>query len=76
MKEIQNQLNHLGYNCGTADGDFGRMTVAAVKSFQQSKGLTVDGQVGPQTLECAVWHHDEYRILILTKPITVAVPGH
>ncbi|CAM3780173.1 peptidoglycan-binding protein [Alicyclobacillus pomorum] len=49
VKEIQNQLNHLGYNCGTADGDFGPMTVAAVKSFQQSKGLTVDGQVGPQT---------------------------
>ncbi len=49
VKEIQNQLNHLGYNCGTADGDFGPKTLAAVKSFQQKKGLTVDGQVGPQT---------------------------
>lgn len=32
-----------------ADGDFGAITEAAVKSFQRGAGLTVDGIVGPQT---------------------------
>lgn len=33
----------------SADGAFGPLTEGAVRSFQQSKGFTVDGIVGPQT---------------------------
>ena len=46
---LQNILNTLGYDCGTADGNFGRQTEAAVKAFQKDNGLTVDGIVGPKT---------------------------
>lgn len=34
-----------------ADGDFGPKTEAAVKLFQQEKGMHVDGLVGPKTLQ-------------------------
>ncbi len=33
----------------TADGDFGPITLAAVKAFQRSHGLVVDGQAGQDT---------------------------
>ena len=33
----------------TADGQFGAGTLAATKSFQSAHGLSVDGQIGPQT---------------------------
>ena len=39
------ELPHFG-----ADGDFGIETEAAVKSFQEKHGLTVDGIAGPKTL--------------------------
>lgn len=53
VKELQELLIKLGYNLGSlgADGDFGSKTLAAVKAFQKSVGLTQDGIVGPQTQE-------------------------
>ena len=49
VKALQILLNGKGYNCGTADGDFGAKTLTAVKSFQSRNGLTADGIVGAQT---------------------------
>ena len=49
IKAVQNKLNSLGYNCGTADGYYGNATKSAVISFQSAKGLTADGEVGPTT---------------------------
>lgn len=49
VKALQILLNGLGYNCGTADGDFGAKTLDAVKKFQKAKGLTADGIVGAKT---------------------------
>ncbi|WPB77391.1 peptidoglycan-binding protein [Archangium violaceum] len=49
VRALQNRLNQLGFNAGTADGAFGPKTEAAVKAFQKAKGLTADGVVGPKT---------------------------
>lgn len=49
VKAVQNKLNSLNYNCGTADGYYGNATKSAVISFQSAKGLTADGEVGPAT---------------------------
>lgn len=49
VKEVQTNLNVLGYNCGTVDGQFGTKTEEAVKKFQKANGLTVDGQYGAKS---------------------------
>lgn len=48
VKELQNLLKAKGYDL-QADGDFGPITESAVKLYQKSKGLTVDGIVGKMT---------------------------
>ena len=50
VKDLQQKLKALGYLKGSADGDFGEMTEAAVKAFQKQMGLTVDGVAGIDTL--------------------------
>ncbi|MCD9873442.1 serine/threonine-protein kinase [Streptomyces guryensis] len=49
--QVQCMLTKRGYDVGSSgvDGDFGKATDAAVRSFQTDKGLRVDGQVGPNT---------------------------
>jgi murein DD-endopeptidase MepM/ murein hydrolase activator NlpD len=50
VKMLQRKLMEWGYPL-EADGKFGPLTVAAVKAFQASHGLKVDGIVGTQTWE-------------------------
>jgi hypothetical protein len=49
IKDIQRALRDLGFNPGPINGEYNDLTVAAVAAFQATKGLIVDGQVGPQT---------------------------
>lgn len=48
---IQTKLKNWGYYSGNADGIYGSKTIAAVKYFQRTNGLVVDGIVGSKTAE-------------------------
>ena len=50
VTEIQTRLKAWGYYTGSVDGTYGSQTEKAVRYFQQSNGLSVDGQAGPETL--------------------------
>ena len=49
VKALQTLLNKAGFDCGNVDGIFGSKTEAAVRLFQESKGLKVDGIAGEAT---------------------------
>ena len=49
VRQIQRKLKEKGFKLGRTDGDFGPTTHAAVVSFQASRGLLVDGEVGRST---------------------------
>ena len=49
VRALQGILNAHGFDCGEVDGSFGGKTEKAVKSFQESTDLKVDGIVGAAT---------------------------
>lgn len=51
VTELQERLNALGFDCGTADGKFGSNTEKAVKSFQKAAGIEVDGEFGKDSFK-------------------------
>ena len=51
VRTIQTKLKRWGYYTGSVDGIYGSKTVAAIKHFQRTNGLTVDGVCGPATLQ-------------------------
>lgn len=58
VEELQAMLNKAGFDTGTVDGIFGKMTLNGVLDFQRSKNLVPDGIVGPKTyaaLETVSW---------------------
>jgi len=50
VKILQKLLSEQGFSIGEIDGIFGKMTLKAVKNFQSSSGLAVDGIVDQDTL--------------------------
>ncbi|HZV00496.1 MAG TPA: GH25 family lysozyme [Planctomycetota bacterium] len=48
--ELQDDLKTAGFDPGPVDGKFGPKTERAVRSFQASAGLAVDGIVGKKTV--------------------------
>ena len=51
VQSLQEMLNALGYDAGTADGIYGSRTESAVRQFQLNNALESDGVAGPKTLE-------------------------
>ena len=49
VSALQQALQAAGFSPGAIDGSFGPGTEAAILAFQRSKGLAVDGIVGPNT---------------------------
>lgn len=47
VMDLQNALNSMGHNVGTADGAFGPMTKAGVMAWQGDNNLVADGIFGP-----------------------------
>lgn len=47
--EVQRLLSTLGFEPGSADGEFGPLTEAAVGAFQRGQGLVDDGVIGDAT---------------------------
>jgi N-acetylmuramoyl-L-alanine amidase len=47
---LQSRLTEMGFNAGRVDGIYGERTEAAVKDFQRSVGIKVDGRCGPATI--------------------------
>jgi peptidoglycan hydrolase-like protein with peptidoglycan-binding domain len=61
VKNWQGLLVAREYNLGTTgpkkdgvDGAFGATTDSATRAFQKAAGITVDGEVGPQTWTAAL----------------------
>lgn len=48
-KLLQEKLVKLGYNTNGVDGIFGNGTYSAVREFQKTRGLSIDGIVGQNT---------------------------
>ena len=51
---LQKYLKQFGYYMATVDGDYGNLTVNAVKAYQKKAGLSQDGWFGPKT--CAAFN--------------------
>ena len=51
VRELQELLNAAGFDSGEPDGRVGRMTRAAIRDYQQSRGLPPDGYASSTLLE-------------------------
>jgi len=51
IRNLQRSLGEQGFDPGEVDGVLGPATRAALRAFQQARGLVADGYPGPGTLE-------------------------
>jgi hypothetical protein len=66
---VQQRLNNLGFDSGPVDGIRGPLTTAAVKRFQGTFGLTVDGLPGQGETQPKLQEvHDTNSRVVLPAP--------
>ena len=51
VKQVQSELKSQGLYKGRVDGEAGKQTMAALSSYQKSKGLPATGKIDQQTLD-------------------------
>ena len=51
IRDVQRALKRDGFNPGPIDGVWGRRSIDALKAFQEARGLTADGVLGPESLQ-------------------------
>ena len=83
VKALQNALNEHGFDCGKADGSYGKKTEAAVSAFEAANGIAADGVAWPG-VQSMLGIGDPITDLPLIPPVTlppetvppVADPGY
>ncbi|MGH7824535.1 MAG: peptidoglycan-binding domain-containing protein [Candidatus Binatia bacterium] len=50
VRQVQKKLNDMGFHAGQVDGVWGPNTQAALRNFQQAKGLDATGRLNEQTM--------------------------
>jgi peptidoglycan hydrolase-like protein with peptidoglycan-binding domain len=70
VRALQQRLLQAGFDPGGVDGKFGGKTRTAVEGYQRSKGLTVDGIAGNDTMRAFAGQSD-----FTPSPTTPARPG-
>jgi peptidoglycan hydrolase-like protein with peptidoglycan-binding domain len=51
IAEVQTLLRNAGYKPGPADGKMGKVTVNALKKFQEENGISPTGKINQETIE-------------------------
>ena len=70
VRDLQRRLAAAGFEPGPADGDFGVRTEKALRAFQGSRGIDVDGICGPHSWDALVesGYQLGHRLLYLHSP--------
>jgi peptidoglycan hydrolase-like protein with peptidoglycan-binding domain len=70
VQVLQRRLDDLGFSPNRIDGLYEHSTTAAVREFQSSRDLKVDGLVGPRTWSTLFEGHGAARIARLVPELT------
>lgn len=71
VEDVERRLEALGYACGGDPSVFDQDTEAAVRAFQQQRGLIADGIIGPETWQALVGASYRLgdRLVYVTRPM-------
>ena len=74
VQALQNRLETLGYFDGIPAGNYGSITTAAVKRFQEQKGLNATG-VANNATQAALYSENAQRSILLGQTLSAGSPS-